>query len=63
MVANSQDNLAYLIIFACLLGGTFGTFVIPLTELADQPIKREVKPIIEEKPVQTITLAANIKFA
>ena len=32
-------------------------------ELADQPIRREVRPIIGDKPVQTITLAANVKFA
>ena len=57
------DDLTCFIIFTCLIGGTFGAFVIPLTELAEQPIKRGVKPIIDEKPVQTITLAANIKFA
>jgi len=44
-------------------GGSFGTFTLPVSALIRCQIKREVQSIVEEKPVQTITLSANIKFA
>lgn len=42
-------------------GGNFGTFTLPLSNLVDNPMKRKVVSIDEERPQLTITLAANLK--
>jgi len=44
-------------------GGLFGTFLMPLSSLVEQQIRRKCLPIVEEKPVQTITVSANLRFA
>ena len=50
-------------IFYIFVGGTFGTIKLQLQDIAEQPIRREIRPILDEKPVQTITFSANLKFA
>ena len=50
-------------IFYIFVGGTFGTIKLQLQDIAEQPIRREIRPILDEKPVQTITFSANMKFA
>ena len=50
-------------IFYIFVGGTFGTIQLQLQDIAEQPIRREIRPILDEKPVQTITFSANLKFA
>ena len=53
----------YIDIFYIFIGGTFGTIKLQLKDIDEQPIRREIRPILDEKPVQTITFSANLKFA
>ena len=57
------NNIDILYIKLFHLGGSFGIYSLPVSALVEQPIKREVRSIVEEKPVQTITLSANVRFA
>ena len=44
-------------------GGTFGTFMLSVVDILEQPIRRKVSPIIDANPVQTITVSASLKIS
>jgi hypothetical protein len=59
-----KGHVTFSFSFQCTVGGTFGSYSLPLIELSQNgSISRRLVSIAPEKPHITMTLSANVKMA